>query len=154
MRKLAGVQPESRDAVLHARRRFCGNIDVVSALDTKDSVKDAYVAFMNGDMSTLSKFLSADCVLHQSGVPGTVTGTYDICLTAAQTAAAARIYRVQDSCVVAEGPVVAIRLRRIAVIDGEEVAFDTMTFMRLQDDKIAEIWNVQGEALSSASSEA
>lgn len=113
----------------------------------------AHEAFRAGDAATIESLLAPDCLLHQCGFLEPLRGS-DLrrFLSGGGQGLSDRERRVE--AVVAEGDMVAIRWtttgRHTGFLmreqTGKQVSFDSMTFMRVEGGKIAEIWNIQDTA--------
>ena len=123
--------------------------------DYKQLVTHAHDAFLAGDATALAECLSEDCVLHQCGFLHPIVGAAAIAKLGRRAEAGLSDRQRRIVSVIAEGDVVALRTtvsgRQTGVwfgqpASGTKVAFDMMTFVRVADGKIAEIWNIQDTA--------
>lgn len=116
-------------------------------MDRKELVTKLLEAFWGGNPNMLERYLSPACVLHQCGFLGPVRGADAIRELAGRDGRMGdRRWRVES--IVAEGDTVALRWHSQGIhrASGTPVAFDSMTFVRFEGDRIAEIWNIQDEA--------
>jgi predicted ester cyclase len=113
----------------------------------------AHEAFVNGDIASLRDYLTPDCVLHQCGFLEPIRGAQHIGEFAGGGGAVSERKRWVEEAV-AEGDTVAVRWTTSGLYTGpmlhgapgKPVTFGSMTFIRMQDGKIAEIWNIQDTA--------
>jgi predicted ester cyclase len=120
--------------------------------DNKAMVLRAHEAFLAGDTSTLESFLAPDCALHQCGFLEPLRGSH----LREFIGGGGRLSDLRRwvETVVADGDTVAIRWTTtgrhtnflIREPTGKQVSFSSMTFARVEDGKIAEIWNIQDTA--------
>jgi hypothetical protein len=104
-------------------------------------------------MTAMRAYLAPDCVLHQCGVLDPIRGAAAVGAFAGGGGAVAERKRWVEA-VVAEGDMVAIRWTTSGRYTGpmlpssaeKQVTFGSMTFIRMQNGKIAEIWNIQDTA--------
>jgi ketosteroid isomerase-like protein len=121
---------------------------------TNDEIRDlalrAHAAFFAGDGATLDSLLAPDCTLHQCGFLEPLTGQ-EIKRFSQVGGQALSDRRVRVETAVVEGDMVALRWTStgrhtgylVPEATGKEVAFDSMTFFRVEGGKIAEAWNIQ-----------
>jgi predicted ester cyclase len=125
----------------------------MTAEENKELVLQAHERFLEGDVEGLERFLAPDCVLHQCGFLEPLRRS-ELRGFLGGGGRALSDRRRWVEAVVAEGDTVAIRwtttgrhtgfLLREAT--GKQVTFGSMTFVRVRDGKIAEIWNIQDTA--------
>jgi ketosteroid isomerase-like protein len=119
----------------------------------KRIVRRAFEALMAGDLSPLDDLLAPGAVLHQCGFLQPIPG--EAILRGAfpgMRRVADREVRIER--IIGEGDLVAIHWRTTGRYferdapssDGKPVSFPSMTFVRLEAGKIAEIWNIQDTA--------
>lgn len=122
----------------------------MSSDSTGETVRRAFEAFTNGDMDLLRNLLGPDAVLHQCGfldpIPAQAMLERDLSMRGRL-----RDREFQLERMVGEGDTIALHWRTSGRYvdfdspDGEgiQVSFPSMTFVRLADGRIAEIWNIQ-----------
>ena len=120
--------------------------------ETKALVLRAHQAFVAGDMATLETVLAPECVLHQCGFLEPLRGDRLRDLIRGGLRLSQR--RSWIEAVVAEGDTVAIcwtttgRHTNFLIREptGRQLTFSSTTFIRVEGDRIAEIWNIQDTA--------
>lgn len=119
--------------------------------ENKRIVQRAFEAFMAGDLRPLGDLLAPDAVLHQCGFLDPLPARR---LLEGGPPGPSRIREreVRLDRMVGEGDLVALQWRTsgrfpdAGTHEGKEVSFPSMTFIRLEHDRIAEIWNIQDTA--------
>lgn len=118
--------------------------------ENKQIVRRAFEALMAGDLSPLRELLAPNAVLHQCGfldpIPGEAMLQRNL-----PGGPRFRDRRFTLERMVGEGDDVALHWRtsgRYADpdsprLDGTPVSFPSMSFVRLENGRIAEIWNIQ-----------
>jgi predicted ester cyclase len=126
---------------------------IMTTEDNKVLALRAHGAFAAGDASTLESFLAPECALHQCGFLEPLRGSElrEFIAGGGQRLSDRRLW---VEAVVADGDTVAIRWTTtgrhtrflIREPTGKQVSFSSMTFARVEDGRIAEIWNIQDTA--------
>ena len=118
--------------------------------DAKQIARRAFEALMESDLSSLRELLAPNAVLHQCGflkpIPAAsiLSGEFP-----RRSPLVDRQMRLERT--VTEGDLVALHWTTTAKytdldspeIDGKTVRFPSMSFIRVEDGKIVEIWNIQ-----------
>lgn len=118
--------------------------------ENKRIARQAFTALMERDLASLGDLLTADAVLHQCGLLDPISrhaimqGDFP-----RRSLVAEREDRLE--CIIGEGDMVALHWRTSGRFsdphwperNGNPVNFPSMSFIRMQDGKIAEIWNIQ-----------
>jgi ketosteroid isomerase-like protein len=125
-------------------------------IDDKAIVRAVFDAFMSDDQSPLDDLLAADCVLHQCGIPEPISGADAIKHRRAGRFLSERQVHLEQ--IVADGDLVAIHWRTSGLYAnaqrpdklGQPISFMSMSFLRLDQGKIGEIWNIQDMSTVSA----
>jgi ketosteroid isomerase-like protein len=118
--------------------------------ETKQIARRAFETLMAGDLRPLEEILAQDAVLHQCGFldPLPAHAVFEGGLPGA---APLTDRHVQLERIIGEGNLVALHWRTTARytavdeagLDGLQVSFPSMSFLRMENGKIAEIWNIQ-----------
>jgi predicted ester cyclase len=124
--------------------------NMITTEENKAMVLRAHEAFLAGDTATLESLLAPDCALHQCGFLEPLRGSRLFELIRGGGQALSDRKRWVEA-VVAEGDTVAIRWTTtgrhtgflIREPTGKQVSFSSMTFVRVRDGRISEIWNIQ-----------
>ena len=118
--------------------------------DNKAIVQRAFEALMDRDLRPLEDLLAPDAVLHQCGflqpIPGAAIIRGEFPGRGPLVDRQVRLARM-----VGKGEIVALHWWTTGrysdpdspELDGKRVSFPSMSFIRLEDGKIAEIWNIQ-----------
>ncbi len=118
--------------------------------DTKQIARRAFQALMDSDLDPLRGLLAPDAVLHQCGflkpIPAEAILRGDF---PGRRRVQDRDVRIEE--IIGEDNIVALRWRTSGVFsdpasperDGTPVSFPSMSFMRIENSRIAEIWNIQ-----------
>lgn len=124
-----------------------------SSEDNKQIVRRAFDALTSGDLSPLADLLLPDAHLHQCGFLEPIPAG---ALVRGEFPGASRLSdrQVHLKCIIGEGDLIALHWSTSGrfsdpdspVLDGQPVSFPSMTFVRLEGGKIAEIWNIQDRA--------
>ncbi len=118
--------------------------------DNKQIATHAFEILASGDLSPLADLLTPDAVLHQCGFLRPIPA-HAIVRGGLPGAAPLVDRHVSLDHIIAEGDLVALHWRTTAryadagepQLDGLQVSFTAMSFLRLENGKIAEIWNIQ-----------
>lgn len=130
--------------------------------EQKEIARRALEAFSGGDVDRLRSFLTPNAVFHQCGFLQPISGE---ALLRGGFLAGGRIHdrEIRLEHMVGEGDIVALQWRTSGhysdpespARDGAAVDVPSMTFVRFEGDKIAEVWNIRdGWTLQSQLSEA
>lgn len=118
--------------------------------DTKQIARRAFQALMDGDLDPLRDLLAPEAVLHQCGflkpIPAEAILRGDF---PGRRRVQDRDVRIEE--IISEDNIVALRWRTSGVFsdpesskrDSTPVSFPSMSFMRVENSRIAEIWNIQ-----------
>jgi ketosteroid isomerase-like protein len=118
--------------------------------NNKQIAERAFLAMMSGNLGSLRDLIAAGAVLHQCGfldpIPAEIIASGEFAFQSRLRDRHVRIERM-----VGEGDLVAIHWSTSGElnepespgIDGKVVSFPSMSFLRLRDGKIAEVWNIQ-----------
>ena len=122
----------------------------MSVEENKQIVRQAFEALMADDLTPLGALLATDAVLHQCGFLAPIPASV---LLQGGFPAGRRIAdrEVRLERIIGEDDIVALHWRTTGRFpatdpperDGKPVSFPSMTFLRLENDRIAEIWNIQ-----------
>lgn len=122
----------------------------MSSDTNKQIVRRAFEALMDGELGPLRDLLAPDAVWHQCGfldpIPAHAILERDLSMRGRL-----RDREVWLERMVGEGETVALHWRTSGRYadpdsperDGMQVSFPSMTFVRVTDGRIAEIWNIQ-----------
>jgi ketosteroid isomerase-like protein len=113
----------------------------------------AFDALMAGDLTPLGDLLAPDAVLHQCGFLHAIPA-HSILSGEFPGRSLVEDRHVQLEQIIGEGDLVALHWRTTGryhdpaspELDGTETSFPSMTFIRVEAGKIAEIWNIQDTA--------
>jgi ketosteroid isomerase-like protein len=113
----------------------------------------AFGALMAGDLTPLGDLLAPDAVLHQCGFLDPIPAR-SILGGEFPGRSLLEDRRVHLERIIGEGNLVALHWRTTGryrdphspELDGTEISFPSMTFIRFEVGKIAEIWNMQDTA--------
>jgi ketosteroid isomerase-like protein len=119
----------------------------------KQTARRAFEALMAGDRETLQHLLEPDAVLHQCGFLDPIPAG-SILRGEFPRWRLLEGRQVQLERIVGEEDLVALHWRTTGrysdpdapELNGRPVSFPSMTFIRFEGDKIAEIWNIQDTA--------
>jgi ketosteroid isomerase-like protein len=122
----------------------------MSIEENKETVRRAFEALMAGDLAPIRDLLAPDAVLHQCGFLQPIPAQ---AILRGEFPGQGRLRdrMVQLERMIGEGDIVAMHWRTSGTYadaespqrDGVPVSFPSMTFVRLADGRIAEIWNIQ-----------
>ncbi|HEX8918400.1 MAG TPA: ester cyclase [Chloroflexota bacterium] len=119
----------------------------------KQIARRALEALMTSNMTALRSLLAPDAVLHQCGflepVPAGAILAGEFPRRGLLSDREVRLERI-----IGEGDVVAMHWRtdgrysdpHSPSLDGKQISFPSMSFIRFEEDRIAEIWNIQDTA--------
>lgn len=118
--------------------------------DTKAIARCGFDAFMEGDLGALRQLLAPQATLHQCGFLQPIPAA-SILNREFPRLSPLEDRQVKLERMVAEGNLVALHWTTTAryndpatpEIEGKTVSFPSMSFIRVEDGKIAEIWNIQ-----------
>jgi len=121
--------------------------------ENKQIAHRAFEALMARDLSPLQDLLAPDAVLHQCGFLHAIPAGA-ILSGAFPGRSPLEDRHVHLERMIGEGDMVALhwwttgryRDPDSPELDGKEISFPSMTFIRFQGDKIVEIWNIQDTA--------
>jgi ketosteroid isomerase-like protein len=124
--------------------------------DNKAIVRAAFDVFMSDDQSALDDLLAPGCVLHQCGFLEPIRGAEAIKHRRAGQFVSERTVHLEEN--VADGDLVAIQWQTSGLYVnayrpdklGRPISFGSMSFLRVDGDKIQEIWNIQDMSTVSA----
>jgi ketosteroid isomerase-like protein len=117
--------------------------------ENKQIAQRAFETFMAGELSALADLATPDIALHQCGFLEPIRGVSAITSLPGGGRLGDREVRLER--IIGEGDLVAIHWRTTGryrdpdspQLDGTHVNFPSMSFLRLEGGKIAEIWNIQ-----------
>lgn len=118
--------------------------------ENKEIARRAFEALMMGDLAVLGELATPNAMLHQCGfLEGIPVRSLISRNFAFQSRLAGR--QVQIERMIGEGDLVAIHWQTAGHyeepashdIHGTPVSFPSMSFLRFEDGRIAEIWNIQ-----------
>jgi ketosteroid isomerase-like protein len=125
----------------------------MSVDDNKHIVQRALSALASGDLSPLGELLAPGCRIHQCGFLQPIPAER---LLRGELPGASKLdeRRIELLKMVGEGDTIAIhwstagsyRGHGAPELAGKQVTLPAMTFIRLNDGRIAEIWNIQDVA--------
>lgn len=125
----------------------------MSVEDNKQIARRALGALTAGDRDALQSLVASDAILHQCGflepipVHSILSGEFP-----RRSSLGGR--EIELERMIAEGDMVALHWRTSGrfsepespAVDGKQVSFPSMSFLRFDGDRIAEIWNIQDVA--------
>ena len=117
--------------------------------ENKAITRAAIEALMTDNDAAIEGALAPDCVLHQCGVLEPIRGVEKIRHRRPDRFLTERNVRLEQ--IVMEGDLVAIHWRTSGLYadpmrpdrNGQPISFMSMSFLRLEQGKIQEIWNIQ-----------
>jgi ketosteroid isomerase-like protein len=130
--------------------------------ENKRIAHQAFDALAAGDLDAVQELLAPDAVLHQCGFLRPIT-LHALRQNSQRYPSPVVDRKAQLEQMIAEGDTVALRWRTTGryadpskpTLDGVPVTFPSMTFLRIADSRIAEIWNMRdADTLQSALHEA
>lgn len=109
----------------------------------------AFEALTTDNDAAIEEILASDCVLHQCGIPEPIRGSEKIKHRRPGRFLAEQQVTLEQ--IVTEGDLAAIHWRTSGVYadpgrpdkNGQSISFMSMSFLRLEQGKIQEIWNIQ-----------
>jgi ketosteroid isomerase-like protein len=118
--------------------------------ENKQIARRAFEALMAGDLRPLEELLAPDCVLHQCGFLEPIPG-HSIIKGEFPRGGLVADRQVRLERMIGEGDTVALHWWTTgrhndpdsSERNGRHVSFPSMSFIRMEGGKIAEIWNIQ-----------
>jgi ketosteroid isomerase-like protein len=125
----------------------------MSVEDNKEIARRGFEALMAGDLSSLEPLLAPDAVLHQCGFLDPIPGR---AILEGEFPGRRRFpdREVRIERMAGEGDLVALHWWTTGrhsdpdspALDGTRLSFPSMSFLRIANSRIAEIWNIQDTA--------